>query len=302
MKTLVKTKVNEISKLQLEKEETVSKLLTEKKVLEQRNQGMEEQNQALILRHQGLLESLTFRCATLESKVMDLERKNHQLKSNLKGLADIRVSLEQEKVDDMIKIEELRMDRDDVQKKLDALHLESEALKEMLHQKEESAANADARIQQLQTELASKDDVIKNTAQSLTQRQTEFEEEKVRLEFDNQTLREILQQKDESAGDAGAEIQELRAQLEVQRQNENRLKGIIEDLRPMLKELGINSNNMENDKHLKSVMGIMKGQIKNFKGRNQDLEGENIRLRNKLNYQEKRSPRKEESGEVKEQI
>ena len=53
----------------------------------------------------------------------------------------------------------------------------------------------------------------------MTQRQTEFEEEKVRLEFDNQTLREILQQKDESAGDAGVEIQELRAQLEVQRQN-----------------------------------------------------------------------------------
>ena len=41
MKTLVKAKVDEISKLQLEKEETVSKLLTEKKVLEQRNQGME---------------------------------------------------------------------------------------------------------------------------------------------------------------------------------------------------------------------------------------------------------------------
>ena len=54
---------------------------------------------------------------------------------------------------------------------------------------------------------------------------------------------------------------------------ENRLKGIIEDLRPMLKDLGINSNNMENDKHLKSVMGIMKEQIKNFKGRNKDLEG-----------------------------
>ena len=59
------------------------------------------------------------------------------------------------------------MDRDDVQKKLDALHLESEALKEMLHQKEESAANAEARIQELQTELASKEDVIKNTAQSV---------------------------------------------------------------------------------------------------------------------------------------
>merc|ERR1719195_185776 len=99
-------------------------------MLEARNQGMEVHNQELIRKHQGLLEVLTFRCATLESKLLDCENRNQTLLANLKGLADTRAHLEQEKCDDAVKIEEIRMDRDDLQKEVDSLKEKLQVIKD----------------------------------------------------------------------------------------------------------------------------------------------------------------------------
>merc|ERR1719499_1476354 len=112
-------------------------------------------------------------------------------------------------------------------------------------------------------------------------------------------MKELLANADQNSGDEESirakmalEISELREQIEIQREQEEVLKSrtsaIITDLRPILQDLGIKSGNVENENHLKSVMGIMKEQIKNFKGRNQDLEGEVVRLRDKMFYLEKK--------------